>query len=233
MHSLIDRQRQIPGGFRFYQPETKWRSAPWASFDSIVASLIAHRRGNPALASKHAWSTDTVSVSAEVDRYNAMVCAQMGWTKYISVGGGPAPIPKSSPLSPIALSQISAAAAKVRKIWAGVKSLNDWLDSGEPAVEPVKSEKRAAICAECPKNGKGDLTSWFTVPAAESIKRQLEVLAERKLTTFSDDKLNVCEVCLCPLKLKVHTPAKYIKTPPDTMAELKAVPNCWIPAECE
>lgn len=233
MHMLINRQHQIPGGFRFYQPETQWRSQPFASFNSIVQALIQHRQGNPALTAKYGWPTDAGSVANEVDKYNALICAQMGWTKFIQSGGGAAPVPKATPLSPIALKQIAAAADKVRKIWAGVKTLNDWLDSGEPAVGVVQSEHRAEICSTCPKNTAGDLTAWFTIPAADTIKRQMGVLQDRQLSTTLDDKLNVCEVCLCPLKLKVHTPFKFIKTPPDVMAQLRLVPNCWIPAEAD
>src|SRR5215467_11146951 len=113
---LVSRQHQIPGGFRFYQPETKWRSSAFASFDTIVQGLVAHRRGNPALCAKHGWATDPAQVADEVDRYNALVCSQMGWTKFIATGGGPLATPKALPLSPLDPKQVSVVAAKIRKI---------------------------------------------------------------------------------------------------------------------
>lgn len=233
MSKLISRQSQIPGGFRFYQPETKWKSAPWASFDAIVNSLIAHRQGNPGLAQKHGWRTDYEGVAAEVDHFNASVCMAMGWVKFIAQGGGPDVPPKSMTLPQVDPKQISAVAEKVKKIWAGVKTLNDWIDSGEPPVPLDKAVSRAAICSTCVNNGQGDFTKWFTAPAAESIRRQMERVKDLKLATPSDDKINVCEACLCPLKLKVHTPMKYIgpHLTESTLRDLAKNPACWILAE--
>ena len=237
MTRLNNRNMQIPGGFRFYQPETKWFSATavgsFPSFDRLVTAVVQHRNGNPALVAKYNWNTDPGTVAEEVDAFNAAVCAQMGWAKYITVGGDIAPLPKSQPLQQIDQKQVSAVAAKVRKIWAGVKTLNDWLDSGEDPVSAMQAEDRATCCSACPKNQKGDFTTWFTAPAAAAIKRQLERLNDRKIATNLDEQLNVCEACLCPLKLKVHTPIKYIAphTPEAVLAELRTVPNCWIVKE--
>lgn len=237
MSRLIDRNRQIPNGLRFYQPETKWNSqqavGQYPSFGTLVQALIRHRIGNPALVAKYNWATDEGNVSNEVDAYNAMICMSMGWTKFVYVGGGADPVPKSQPLSQIDPKQLSVAAGRVRKIWAGVRITNDWIDSGEPAVPQEQSTARAAICAECPINGQGDFTTWFTVPAAESIKRQLQKVSDRNLSTPSDDKLNICTACLCPLKLKVHTPINFIRphTSEEVKADLKRNEKCWIISE--
>jgi hypothetical protein len=74
-------------------------------------------------------------------------------------------------------------------------------------------------------------------------------LQDRKLSTPYDDRLNVCKVCLCPLKLKVHTPLKYISAHMNeaVLADLMKVgqpdkelerlgqknedPKCWIVEE--
>lgn len=108
--------------------------------------------------------------------------------------------------------------------------MNDWLDSGTEAVTPIRSESRAAVCAACPVNGKGDFTQWFTQPAADAIKRQLEKVQSRKLSTSQDEKLNICTICLCPLKLKVHTPISFIKThmSEGVLRDLEKAPACWI-----
>jgi hypothetical protein len=129
--------------------------------------------------------------------------------------------------------RLAAAATSIKTVWSGVKTLDHWIDSGEPAVEYERSSGRAEICASCPRNTSGDFTKWFTKPASETIRKQLERVQERKLSTPFDDKLNVCDVCLCPMKLKVHTPIQFIKQhkSEETLALLKSVPNCWIPAE--
>lgn len=225
---------QIPNGFKFLQPETGWQSGFYASFQSIVDALISHRRGRPDLVAKHNWATDNDSVANELEQFNIRLCLQHGWTDYldgIDVGGGLPP--KSTPPSQQEVLQISVAAGKAKKIWSGVRTLNEWIESGEPPVPTELSTARAAACVGCPKNTQGDFTSWFTKPAAGAIKKQIEKLAERKLSTPHDEQLNVCEICLCPLKLKVHTPITYIQAnmTESVLRDLGNVANCWIPPE--
>jgi hypothetical protein len=231
---LKNRQMQIPNGYRFLQSQTGWKSTPYASFESIVNSLINHRKGRPDLVSKHGWALDHDTVANEVERFNVDLCLRHGWTDYLDAAteGFVAP-PKPRAPSQEEVAQLSAAAGRAKKIWAGVRTITDWMDAGADPVEQKLAESRAAICAKCPKNGQGDFTTWFTSPAAGAIKRQVEKLADRKLTTSSSEKLNICEVCLCPLKLKVHTPVSFIKAHMSeaVLSDLKKVEGCWIPAE--
>lgn len=231
MARLKSRERQIPNGFVFYVPETKFRTPRFASFSSIVQSVINHRKANPVLAQKHNWSTDYETVANEVDSFNAAVCERMGWTDYIAAANAGPPAPKFKALSPLDEKQISAVAKKIKKVWQGVKSLNDWIDSQEPAVEPVLSEARAAVCVACPMNGEGGLESWFTKPASDAIRKQFGKLESRKLSTSLDDKLNVCTACLCPLKLLVQTPLKYKLAHMDNETRKSLHPACWVLSE--
>jgi hypothetical protein len=234
MARLKNRQLQIPGGLKFFQPETRWQPPAFASFNVIVQNLITHRNANPGLRDSKGWATDQTAVENEVDEFNARICEQMGWTEFIQaqVGGAPAPFIPAPSL--IDQSKLNAAAGAVKKIWAGVRTLNDWLESEEPAVSDVQSAARAAVCAVCPKNVPGDFSTWFTKPASEAIRLQLEKVKNRKLSTPSDELLNVCDVCLCPMKLKVHTPMKYVNAhlTQGILDELaSANSNCWIIAE--
>lgn len=232
MARLNSRQLQIPGGFKFRQPEISYQSRPFESFDSIVNSLIAARKGNPHVTQKFGWSTDIATVGNELDSYNARICEMMGWSQYITSTGASAPPPPKT-IAPQQQASVQSAAGRVSKIWAGVKTLNDWLDSGEPPVAREIAESRAATCAACPRNGTGDFEKWFTRPASETIRKQLEKAHHMNLSTTSDDKIQICEACLCPMKLKVHTPMKFI-TPhlkPEVMEELKTGLNCWILSE--
>lgn len=231
---LKSRQKYIPNGFRFLQPETGWKSTPNASFDSIVQSLINHRKGRPDLVAKHGWSLDHEVVANEVEKFNVRICVAHGWTDYLDgAEGGLTTIPKSKPPTAQEKEQLSAAAGRASKIWAGVRTITDWIDSGADPVAQEVAERRAFICSKCPKNTKGDFTSFFTAPAAGVIKRQVEQLQGRKLTTKLSNELNICDVCLCPLKLKVHTPISFIKQhmSDEVLAKLKGVEGCWIPAE--
>lgn len=231
-YRLRDRNRQIPNGLRFLQPETNWQPARFASFSVIVNSLISHRKSNPTLIAKK-LPTDVESVSNEVDAFNALHCVRHGWSDYVMSSEGAALPPKPQALLEKERNQIAAAASRAKRIWDGVRTLDDWIDSGTPPVPKEQSSARASVCAACPKNGQGDFTSWFTKPASEMIARHLEKKDAMKLSTPYDAKINVCDVCLCPLKLKVHTPIAYIKahTSDETISKLSLVPGCWVVKE--
>lgn len=232
MLRLKDRNKSIPNGFQFYLPELKW-SAPknYPSFTTVCQQLTAVIRANAFLAQQHKWPTDPAGIADWVDTYNATVCAKMGWDDYIMTGGGGS-FPKSQP-PPHNVQKLAAAAAAARKLVAGAKTLIGWLDSGEPEVARDLAERRAFSCLRCPHNNKGNLTDWFTVPVSELIRRQVSKLQSRHISTIHDENLHVCDVCLCPLKLKVQTPMKWIlkEIPANVLQELKDVPGCWVKDE--
>lgn len=229
MARLKDRNRQIPNGFIFLQPETQWKPPAFASFQTIVDSLIAHRRGNPFLVQKHGWSTDPVAVADEVDAFNAKVCQIMGWGDYIDAGAGGAPsVPFPLPNRPNLF-------GKLNQVAAGGKTLVKWIASREEAVPSNLAEDRAKLCCNlkgdgkpCPLNGKGGWETWFTVPVANAIRAALEDRSRMNLTTPYDEKLGVCEGCSCPLRLKVHMGIAHIRADMDPESYNALVPQCWI-----
>ena len=220
---LVDRQKQIPNGMFYYEPATKWRSRPWASFDQIVQDLIAHRKGNPALAQKFGWSTDYNSVADEVDAFNTRVCEQMGWTQFIRGGGGqaqPLPFPVSA-----------GKPQRLGAVGAGGLTLVEWIKSKEEAVPDTLAEKRAEVCVRCPKNQKGKLLDFFTEMTSWMIRKAFEDRSRMNLSTIHDENLNVCSACYCPLKLKVHMGLDRIlkRLPQESKQALD--PQCWILSE--
>jgi len=239
MQRLKSRQKQIPNGLFFRQPEIRWDSKKvlglHPSFETLVGAVISARSANPHHVAQHKWSLDRGAVGDEVEAFNVRVCLSMGWTAYLTDIGGGAPPPFLPTTSPADQRLLDVAASKARKLWAGIKTLNAWLDSGEPPVPADQSAKRAATCVACPLNGSSDLTSWFTIPAAASIKRQLERMQKRNISTSLDDKLGVCSACLCPLKLKVQTPLKFIQPnmSGETLNDLRRGANCWLVSELE
>lgn len=231
MPKLLNRQRQIPNGLRFYQPELRWTSPRQASFDQIVQGLMRARLANPGLAAKHKWATTYDGVADDVDRFNAAICAQAGWTDYIT-NQQAGSVPKSTPRGPLNLQSLKDAAVAAKELVRGAKTLIEFIDSGEKPEPTQVAEARAAVCEVCPKNTAGDLTQWFTVPAAELIRRQIEKAQQLNLKTSRDGKLHLCSACHCPLKLKVHIPLDWIKKrlSPEQMARLREAPACWIVA---
>jgi hypothetical protein len=228
---LRDRQKSVPNGLVFFQPQIPaWKPSYQPSFSSLVQQVISMRKANPYITQKNNLSTDPGQVADEVDTFNARHCLSQGWDAYVQTDGGSVSIPKSKTPHQSQAS-IAAAAGVARKLWAGLRSTNDWIDSGVPAVPQEQAEIRAAVCEVCPLNGKGGFEAFFTVPASAAIKRQVEKLSARKLSTSHDAKLNVCTACLCPLTLLVQTPLQFklAHMTLDTRAALD--PKCWVTAE--
>jgi hypothetical protein len=223
MAALKNRQMQVPHGMKFQIPEVKWRSAPFASFDTIVNQATAIINSNPAL--QQTYPTDRESVAALVDQFNTMICQQNGWTAYIT--GDPSP-PPPKPMAPASQTRMASVAGAVKRVNAGAALLLEWEKTGEPPVESAEAVRRSVICETCPQNGKGDLTSWFTVPAAELIRGRIGRLHSLKLTTPSDEKLGVCMACMCPLKLKVWAPLPLIKKHLSQEVKNDLPAHCWI-----
>jgi hypothetical protein len=231
MLRLKNRQLQIPGGMGFYLPELKWSARKGSSFHSIADQLERVILANKALAIKNRWPRARKDIEDWVDAYNATVCARMGWDHYIMPSGSTSTPKSDSRHLQETLRSLSAAAAKAKELVAGARTLMEWEDSGDPPVPPELALKRAIICANCPLNDPGDLTKWFTVPAAELIRRRIARAQSRNLTTVRDDQLHTCMACSCPLKLKVHVPINWVvkELPPARRARLHD--SCWILAE--
>jgi hypothetical protein len=235
MAMLKEPQKQIPGGYRFLEPSTKWEPQPFSSLDSITTQLISHRKGRPDLIARNNWSLDPAIVIQEVIAYNVALCQRNGWNDYL-VGGGEGSVPFPTAPPPTVLQ-------RAKNLAVGASTLVDWISSGAEAVAPELANKRASTCAKmfpgrtdaegklieaCPLNKAGDWLSVFTVPVQAEIQAALERRKQMNLSTLYDDELNVCEGCGCPLKLKVHLPLDRIlsKMKPETQAALH--PSCWI-----
>ncbi len=226
MARLLDRNKFIPNGFQYYQPETGWKAPRMASFETIVSAIISHRQANPWLIQKHGWSVDPEAVRNELDAYNAKICEQMGWTQYISGAGSGAP--PQNPQEPRAHNLLR----KVGNVAAGAETLLvDWIPSGAEAVPASQSADRASVCVGCSFNDSGDLLSFFTRIAAEAIRRTIQKKNEMNLSTPHDEKLGVCKVCDCPLKLKVHLPIPFIKERMSQAVRSELPAHCWMVKE--
>lgn len=227
-------RNQFPagGGWTFHQPQTGWNN-PMAmiSFDGSVKAIVSHRRANPAITNKHALSTDYNAVANELENYTR---ARLGMPPALSAEN---PVPKMP--APSALSSLSGRAAgaveAIKKLASGASVLFEWDGSRKPPVPAEVSTARAAICSgadgsgRCPKNGTdASVTQLITGAFADGMRNRMQNLHAMNLKTPHDDALGTCSVCLCELKLKVHTPMEFIlpRLKPEERAELPA--KCWI-----
>jgi hypothetical protein len=235
MPRLRDPNKQIPGGLRFRQPETAWDSTKamplMPSLRMLAQAVIKHRLDNPHLLKLHGWKTDLISVELEMNEYNAKLCVDNGWTAYVQPLSGEPSFPKNPPPSPSATRSVSQAVAVAV---AGAKSLGGWLGEGGKPVPQELSEARASQCAVCPQNDRGDWTRFFTEPASAIIRRQIEAKNDLRIKTQRDSELQICGVCGCPLKLKVHTPIGHVRkhtTEQELQKFREKKPDCWVLTE--
>ena len=191
--------------------------------DQAVNHLIKHRLANPAVTAKYNLSTDFGTVSRELIKFQQIRGALP-----------PDAIPKMTPPpapQPRLVGAVVDAVAAVKKLAAGASALLEWEELGLPHVDPSVAASRAATCAICPKNQQGkSLTEYFTVPVAELYNKRFKKLQELNLTTPDDDKLNVCQACLCPMKTKVWMIPELIKKRllPEQKGLLSQInPRCW------
>lgn len=225
-YRLKSRVHQCVGGFQFIQPEIKWESLKVLgrspSWERLVNALIDARRANPHHLEKYHWSLDPVTVANEVDAYNAQRMVDGGHTKYL-MGEGGKNLPKSIPPNRLI--------SRAGNVAAGGEVLVEWISSGAEAVEPAQSEHRAQVCVCCQSNQSGDFMSFFTRPVSEAIRLALNLKRDWNLKTAVDDQLGVCEICDCPLKLKVHMPIERIQTRIPDSVRSSLPGHCWIQKE--
>lgn len=91
------------------------------------------------------------------------------------------------------------------EVWRFVKAMATWTAKGCALVPQDEAERRASICAQCPRN--------VDIPACmgcSGVAAALEALTSR--STTQDDKLKGCEVCGCVSKLAVHFPLETVDT---------------------
>lgn len=251
MQLFISLTRVPPQGWQYTQAQTDWQAPAMLDFFTVRDKLIEHRRANP----RFNLPTDPETVGLELQLYNAVrinwnpeYCSPMtqdqalelfkalGALKLTVEGIDPK---KSLGLPPVKhravglprKSEGAGVVAVVKKLRAGVGVLLDWLGDGATTVAPELAEKRAQVCAGCPHNQQGGLERWFTVPASERIRKQLEIKQEMALSTTVDDKLEVCDLCLCPMRLKVHVPLDYVRSRllPEVQSQLPDF--CWMKTE--
>jgi uncharacterized protein (UPF0218 family) len=132
---------------------------------------------------------------------------------------------------------VEAAGRRISQAMDGSAILKDWLGDGGIPVPKEQSQARADICSgrltanPCPFNVAG----FAPIEAvAEAIKQQTEEKNKLNLRVEGEENLKSCDLCWCPLPLKVHVPMSYIvsKTPAKMLAKFRqAQPACWMNTE--
>lgn len=114
---------------------------------------------------------------------------------------------------------------------AAAPIIADWLGEGGKPVEQNLAEMRAFICELCPENAAPGWWDRFKTAIALAIRAALEVKHSMKLELSNEDKLHMCRVCGCCLRLKCWVPLEHLAdhTSPEQLTKFPH--SCWIPFE--
>ncbi len=215
-----------PHEFQYLNPHFGMKKADKGSFGTVCQREFARRKANKYLCEKHGLAIDMNSVEYDVEQQNVARMIAHGWNEFV-VTDAPA-----TQLWPDEGSKKNSGrggvAGGLKRVAAGVGVLLDWLGNAGKPVSQELAEKRAEVCATCPKNDGGDWKSYFTGKIAAKIATQIQMKHDLLLKTSYDDKLTVCSACDCPLALKVHTPLVHILAHTDDKMKQRLDPRCWI-----
>jgi len=227
-----------PEGLRFEERQLGWKNwindptTVW-SWDGLVGAIYNLRSQNRARFPK--LTLDRAAIRIQISEQNARRIAGMaGAETYLMPSTAPMGVAQSNPTmgqnvnSRTLLAGVGAAVNRVDLLARGAATLLDWFikENGVPVSHEL-AESRALRCVECPKNNMEGPDAWFTKPAAALIKKKLAARKELNLTTSVDDKLGICEACLCANHLSVHVPldVKLKHMTPETRSQLWEA--CW------
>lgn len=126
----------------------------------------------------------------------------------------------------------------VTQIVEGTNTLMSWLASGFDFVPQAEADRRAAICAMCPYNGRATGCLGCVGDAMERVRVALRALVGARKSAM-DGRLAACYICGCELRVKIWVPlpllAKHMsgeqaKAFPaaDASGMPPGFPGCWL-----
>lgn len=225
--ALSSRNNHPPGGFQWYQAETKWTLKGGLPFSMAVDAIVRHRRANPAIS----LSTDPATVAEELDAYT---CARLhndpNWCKkkvvtVPSLPPSPLSVPRVVDAQPVVVASVVERAHQVSQ---GIPTLASWIGHGANPVSQSEADRRAFICGACPINVRGSLAEIVIGGIADAIRATVGLKNHLKLKTQADDKLGTCDACGCHLPLKVWVPADEIRKSLTEEILGECSPQCWM-----
>lgn len=112
--------------------------------------------------------------------------------------------------------------AKIKQLGHGAVAITEWLGSGGEVVDNAVAQERANICLKCPRHNPDQNNLVLFGKAVRSI---LSAKNDIGLKVENKDKLGLCGVCGCVMKLQVFEPEVLLKR-----EESEKYPeHCWKP----
>lgn len=116
-----------------------------------------------------------------------------------------------------------------REVWAGTKVLASFLLAGKPLVSKDEANRRASICARCPRN----VTFHKPCGGLCGELREAVTAIVGEQTTHFDDRLDACSVCGCSNSAQVWIPIEQLKLGVSEEMMGQFVDFCWKKAGIE
>lgn len=193
----INHNAPIPpgGSWRWVSPVTGQTLTSRATARKLVQEVINYQTNN-----QH-----EVQSPAQIEHD---ICMQMGLLKPHCRGSEATPVGRTT----------------LRTLSNASKAFLKWVSAGMGLAPMEQVEKRAAICARCPRNQPlGGCTDCMPELAAQ-IAQDALVKPERR--SKQHDRLHNCQQCGCRLTLKTQLPDSAM-----TLEEGEQYPEwCWMPA---
>lgn len=110
-----------------------------------------------------------------------------------------------------------------KELMSGTAALLGHLLGGRKTVTQEEAERRAAICAPCPRNSSFSKPCGGLCPELEDVVKA--VVGGGK--TSLDDKLEACSVCGCVNRAQIWVPIKHLAKGVEADFIEKAPQTCW------
>lgn len=183
MARLKFRNEAPPGGWRFFQPETRLMIKGDGP-DNLLDLVVAHRKY------KHLQPTDRETVWLEIER---QLCSRLSERNCSKEGPNDDWVPVKEPERIVDFGAIVGFS----------RAALEWVGSGRELVSETEAQRRAAICLACPLN----LPSEGCLPCSV-----LYGLIEKSIPKHRRIAgLEVCSICHCTNTAKVHLPESVIR----------------------
>lgn len=109
----------------------------------------------------------------------------------------------------------------------GAATLAEWFGAGGGPVAVIEANRRAEVCAHCPRNRIQSYRSRWGDYAAVVVSLA-SWLRGKHLKTAFDHELGVCEACDCPMRVKVWCPKGIILRHMPSESQEKLWEKCWL-----
>lgn len=220
-----------PGGWRYVQNDNRGaflkKFTGYGDYGGFIEEVLDFRKANVLNGST------TQAVDRDIQTY---MCREVGNDPRYCTDESK----KNSTLQRL-VSRAKAAKHVVERLSSGAGIIHDWLGNDAHPVPLSTAQARSDVCSgrlsgvACPHNSDKTTASWFTGPVSRAIKEQVAAKEKLSLKVEGESALHYCQLCLCPLPLKVWVPMPTILNHfPDKMLDVfrkEAPANCWLLTE--